>query len=87
MIGGTSASAPLWAGLFALVNEASGKPVGQPHALLYANAAAFNDVARGNNKVGALGYDASVGWDACTGLGSPKGEAVIAPFGAKPATR
>ncbi len=80
-IGGTSAAAPLWAGLFALVNEAAGKPAGQPHATLYANPAAFNDVTHGNNKSGSIGYSAAKGWDACTGLGTPKGAAVAKAFG------
>ena len=41
VIGGTSAVAPLWAGLFALINQASGRPSGQPHATLYANPTPF----------------------------------------------
>jgi kumamolisin len=79
-IGGTSAAAPLWAGLFALVNEAAGKPVGQPHATLYANPSAFNDVVSGNNKSNGIGYTAGPGWDACTGLGTPRGAAVAGLF-------
>ena len=86
VIGGTSAAAPLWAGLFALVNEAAGKPVGQPHASLYSHASAFNDVTAGNNKVGAVGYSAGPGWDACTGLGTPRGQGVIASFSDKSPT-
>ena len=80
MIGGTSAAAPLWAGLFALVNEAAGKPVGQPHPVLYANPGAFHDVVKGNNKVGKIGYSATKGWDACTGLGSPIGASIVGLF-------
>lgn len=80
VIGGTSAVAPLWAGLFALINEASGHSSGQPHATLYAHPEAFRDITSGDNKAGTLGYRAAVGWDACTGLGSPKGEAVAALF-------
>jgi len=80
VIGGTSAAAPLWAGLFALVNEAAGKAVGQPHAKLYANPTAFNDVTQGNNKAGSVGYSAGAGWDACTGLGIPKGAAITKAF-------
>ncbi len=80
VIGGTSAVAPLWAGLFALVNEAAGKPVGQPHAVLYANPSAFNDVKAGDNKSNGIGYSAGPGWDACTGLGTPKGAAIVALF-------
>ena len=81
--GGTSAVAPLWAGLIALINESVGKPVGFINPLLYQSAAAaadFNDVTSGNN--GA--YAAGPGWDACTGLGSPIGTEVAAALGAPP---
>ena len=76
-MGGTSGVAPLWAGLFALVNESIAPTrAGAPHATLYANPAAFHDVVDGNN--GA--YTAGPGWDACTGLGSPIGSAIAALF-------
>jgi len=80
VIGGTSAAAPLWAGLFALANEAAGKAVGQPHSVLYANPAAFHDVVKGDNKAGKIGYSAAPGWDACTGLGTPIGAAIVKLF-------
>jgi kumamolisin len=80
VIGGTSAAAPLWAGLFALINAAAGRPSGQPHALLYANTGAFRDTVSGDNKAGGIGYDAGKGWDACTGLGSPQGAKIAALF-------
>jgi kumamolisin len=73
VFGGTSAVAPLWAGLITLVNAATGgATVGLANPVLYADPAALNDIASGNNG----DYDASPGWDACTGLGSPKGAAV-----------
>jgi len=84
VIGGTSAVAPLWAGLIARINQIIGKPVGFVNATLYANPGAFNDITIGNNRVSSpggsenLGYDATPGWDACTGLGSPNGNAVLA---------
>jgi len=81
VIGGTSAVAPLWAGLIALINESIGKPVGFINPLLYQNAstaADFNDITSGNN--GA--YSAGPGWDACTGLGSPVGTDIAAVLGA-----
>ena len=81
VIGGTSAVAPLWAGLIALINESIGKPAGLINPLLYQNAGSagdFNDVTTGNN--GA--YSAGPGWDACTGLGSPIGAQVAAALGA-----
>jgi kumamolisin len=80
VIGGTSAVAPLWAGLIALVNEQLGSGVnrvGAPHAKLYA-AGQLKDITEGNN--GA--YHATVGFDACTGLGSPDGSKVLAALGA-----
>ena len=78
-IGGTSAVAPLWAGLSALLNQALGTPVGflQPQLYAAATQSAFNDITKGNN--GA--YQAGPGWDACTGLGSPKGAALLQALG------
>ncbi|HZR56723.1 MAG TPA: S53 family peptidase [Terriglobales bacterium] len=72
VIGGTSAVAPLWAGLIALINESLGKPVGFINPLLYQDGlknGSFHDITSGNN--GA--YSAGTGWDACTGLGTPVG--------------
>ena len=76
VVGGTSAVAPLWAGLVALLNQKIGKPVGFLNPLLYSNAVAsgaFHDITAGNN--GA--YQAGPGWDACTGLGSPDGAKLL----------
>lgn len=80
VIGGTSAVAPLWAGLIALVNEGLGQPAGFINPLLYQNAGTagdFNDIISGNN--GA--YSAGAGWDPCTGLGSPVGTRVATALG------
>ena len=77
VIGGTSAVAPLWAGLVALCNQQLGKPVGFLNSLLYTEAAArasLRDITTGNN----VGYKAAAGWDACTGLGTPNGTALLA---------
>jgi kumamolisin len=70
VIGGTSAVAPLWAGLVALINAANASPVGYINPKLYENPATLNDITQGNNG----DFEASVGWDACTGLGSPDGQ-------------
>jgi kumamolisin len=85
VIGGTSAVAPLIAGLVALMNESLGKAVGYLNPLLYgpvaATAGTVHDITQGNNDIdGSLGgaYQATVGWDPCTGLGSPDGAAVLA---------
>lgn len=83
-IGGTSAAAPLWAGLFALIDEARGTPVGQPHATLYTHSSALRDITQGNNRAEGLGYSARSGWDACTGLGSPNGAALLRAFALSP---
>jgi len=74
VIGGTSAVAPLWAGLIARLNADLGRPVGFVNPQLYAHASACRDIVSGNN--GA--YKAGPGWDACTGLGSPNGTALLA---------
>jgi kumamolisin len=81
-IGGTSAVAPLWAGLIALINEHLGRPAGYLNPLLYSQAiagsGAFRDITSGDNTIaGAPGYPARTGWDACTGLGSPDGQALL----------
>ena len=73
--GGTSAVAPLWAALVARLNQSLGRTLGDGHVALYeAGKAAFRDITQGNNG----DYKAAVGWDACTGLGSPNGEALLA---------
>jgi kumamolisin len=75
VIGGTSAVAPLWAGLIARLNAVrTTGPVGFLNPILYKNPAALNDITSGNN--GA--YAAAKGWDACSGLGSPNGQALAA---------
>ena len=71
---GTSAAAPLYAGLVAIVNQLTNRRVGFLNTKLYNNSMSFNDVTSGNNACPAsVGYSATVGWDACTGLGSIKG--------------
>jgi kumamolisin len=69
VIGGTSAVAPLWAGLVALINANNGNRAGFINAALYNNPTALNDIQQGNNG----SFSASSGWDTCTGLGSPIG--------------
>ena len=72
VIGGTSAVAPLWAGLTALLNQKVGKPLGFANPVLYGlarSSGAFQDITQGNNN----GYNAGPGWDPCTGLGRPDG--------------
>lgn len=81
MVGGTRAVAPLWAGLIALLNQRLGRPVGYLNPLLYGQSVAgtFHDITAGGNAVdGTPGYPARAGWDACTGLGTPDGQALLA---------
>jgi kumamolisin len=79
VVGGTSAVAPLWAGLIARLAQSTGKKFGLLQTLLYNGVTAskpangFNDITSGNN--GA--YSAGPGWDACTGLGSPNGTELL----------
>jgi kumamolisin len=78
VIGGTSAVAPLYAGLFARINEAlqaQNLPrVGFVNPKLYQFPGAFNDITSGNNGAFAAGP----GWDAASGLGSPNGNSLLA---------
>ena len=69
VVGGTSAVAPLMAGLFARINANKGKRYGFANQLFYANKTDFNDVTVGNNGT----YAANPGWDAASGLGAPIG--------------
>jgi kumamolisin len=83
VIGGTSAVAPLWAGLTARINGSLGKRVGDLASLLYiqiaTNAGTFHDITTGGN--GA--YSARPGWDACTGWGTPVGTAILSALTGK----
>ncbi len=83
VLGGTSAVAPLWAALVCRLSQSVGRPLGLLQPVLYASATAgaaatgFRDVTQGDN--GA--YRAGPGWDACTGLGVPDGNALLSVFG------
>ena len=87
VVGGTSAVAPLWAGLTALVNQSAARPVGFFLPTLYAAASGVREITVGNNRPSGsnLGYDAGPGWNACTGLGVPDGQALLTALTA-PAT-
>ena len=80
VIGGTSAVSPLWSALTCRLAQALGRRPGLLQPLLYAGVGAgavpagFRDVTSGGN--GA--YSAGPGWDPCTGLGVPDGEALLA---------
>lgn len=80
VIGGTSAVAPLWAGLIALMNQKLSHPVGFLNPLIYQSLVgkgSFRDISSGDN--GA--YSAEQGWDACTGWGTPNGTKLLQALG------
>lgn len=90
VVGGTSASSPEWAGIFAIVNEARAGaghgPIGQPHAAIYAlglgptYGADFHDITTGDNtdSGSTVGFAAATGWDMATGWGTPDAASVVA---------
>jgi len=86
--GGTSAVAPLYAGLMARINGNLGRSVGFINPQLYNFAGTVcRDVVgppgpADNSYDGVKGYPASAGWNACTGLGSFKGTALQNALGA-----
>jgi kumamolisin len=75
VVGGTSAVAPLIAGLIALANQKLKKRVGFIQPKIYSSSSpVFKDITDGNNITAKSGgYTAGPGWDACTGLGVPMG--------------
>jgi subtilase family serine protease len=86
--GGTSASAPLWAGVVALANQSAGRHLGFVNAALYRIGRsrlyhkALHDVTAGNNTARfpprtIIGYHAAPGWDPVTGWGSPNANVLI----------
>jgi len=86
VIGGTSAVAPLWAALIALINQRLGKPIGFLNPQIYSKAieaSGLHDITKGNNG----SFRAAAGWDPCTGLGSPEGAKLMAALGGTPAAQ
>ncbi|WP_201369542.1 S53 family peptidase [Ktedonobacter robiniae] len=92
LTGGTSASTPTWAGLMAIANQLAGHPLGFINPTLYSLAQGageqqnFHDVTIGYNNnqstkggetVNVKGFQAVPGWDAVTGLGTPKGSSLL----------
>ncbi|HET9971595.1 MAG TPA: S53 family peptidase [Streptosporangiaceae bacterium] len=86
--GGTSASAPLWAGIIALADQYAARHLGFVNPAIYSIArgpryhAAFHDITSGNNTasfppVTITGYQAAPGWDPVTGWGSPDAQVLI----------
>lgn len=85
--GGTSASAPTFAGLISLINEqrlAVGRSaLGYLNPWIYANPQMFSDVVVGTNAIGRgtgpikFGFECAKGWDPPTGLGTPLFDAML----------
>ncbi len=94
--GGTSCAAPLWAGFMALVNEQETNlglpPAGFINPAIYAIAAGpnytacFHDITTGNNFWSSSPslFSAATGYDLCTGLGAPAGQALINALASSP---
>jgi subtilase family serine protease len=86
--GGTSAAAPLWAGVIALADQYAGRPLGFVNPALYQIGRsayfqqAFHDATTGTNTVTfstrtITGYQAGPGWDPVTGWGSPNAQMLV----------
>ncbi|HSK43548.1 MAG TPA: protease pro-enzyme activation domain-containing protein, partial [Candidatus Binatia bacterium] len=83
---GTSAAAPSFAGIMALVVQKTGSPQGNANNVLYSmantqfagGAAVFNDITSGNNSVpGVAGFSAAAGYDQATGWGSVNAASLV----------
>jgi subtilase family serine protease len=91
-IGGTSVGSPAWAAIVALANQHAGKRLGFLNNTIYAISASgsyadgFHDITTGNNAVTVFGpngpvvlpgFSAGPGWDAVTGVGTPKAGSLV----------
>ena len=85
VVGGTSASAPQWAGLVAIADQMAGHGLGLINPKLYSLASGpnygdyFYDVTTGNNQADPTipGFNATTGWDPVTGLGTPNAAMLV----------
>jgi xanthomonalisin len=79
-VGGTSLSAPIWAGFWARIQSANGNALPFPAQTIYQGAAShptwFHDVTSGNQ-----GYAAGIGWDYASGYGSVQVANLATGFG------
>jgi subtilase family serine protease len=87
--GGTSASAPAWAGIIAIADQYAKRHLGFVNPAIYQIARsshyhdAFHDVTAGPNNSAEFGhatitgYQAGPGWDPITGWGSPNAEVLV----------
>ncbi len=88
-VGGTSAGAPAWAGLVAMLNQQRGTRMGLLNPALYdlgraqarGGTAVFHDIVQGSSTTTlARGFPAKPGYDLATGWGSPDGRPFFATF-------
>jgi len=87
IVGGTSAGSPFWAALTAIADQYVHHSLGYLNPLLYANmgifysTGAFHDITKGDNTYPTgsplIGYEATKGWDAPTGIGSPDATSLV----------
>ncbi len=83
VVGGTTASASMWAALIARLNQGVGGRVGWLNPALYRSlgpTGILRDVTKGSTRPesgSGLGYDARPGWDPCTGWGTPDGQRLL----------
>jgi subtilase family serine protease len=86
VVGGTSAAAPSFAGVMALVVQNAAVRQGSSNPVLYSlagkqragGAAIFHDITSGSNSVpGQAGFTATAGYDESTGLGSVDGLVLV----------
>jgi subtilase family serine protease len=85
LFGGTSAGSPQWAAIQAIADQKAGYGLGFINKAAYHIGQApphysvsFHDVTSGNNSAfGVQGFNAGSGWDATTGLGSPRADGLV----------
>jgi subtilase family serine protease len=84
--GGTSAAAPLWAGVIALADQYADRHLGPVNTAIYriarTSSNAFHQITTGNNSASfpphtIIGYHAGRGWNPVTGLGSPNASILV----------
>jgi kumamolisin len=82
VVGGTSAAAPLWAGLVVLLNQKLNRNLGFITPALYGQrTGGFREITIGNNGAFSAGY----GWNPCCGQGAPMGNSLVQALGGIPA--
>jgi len=90
VVGGTSAASPSFAGIMALVVQNTAARHGNANVAFYSlaskqragGASVFHDITTGNNSVpGQTGFNATVGYDQATGLGSIDASVLVNHWG------